>query len=135
MPIEFLDLLDADDDGAWRPWPPDDAAHVDGPAWHATRIDPSFDLTGVRLATGVTVQRHHHNRSLLVLVFAGELTVSWSDEDSDSDSEQHAGLRAGQFCVIDADTEHRLTAGTDGATYLTSWPLEAPELITTWEDA
>ncbi len=133
MPIEFLDLLDADDDGAWRPWSSDDAAHVDGPAWHATRIDPSFDLTGVRLAPGVTVQRHHHNRSLLVLVFAGELTVSWADEESDS--EQGAGLRTGQFCVIDADTVHRLTAGAEGATYLTSWPIVAPDLITTWEHA
>ena len=133
MPIEFLDLLDASDDDAWEPWRPQaDAGEqlVDGEAWESTRIDSSFGLTGVRLAPGTSVQRHRHNRSLLLLVFDGMLELSHLDDDGD---ETTALLRAGQFCVIDADTVHRLGAGPQGVIYLSSWPLEAPDLVTTWE--
>ena len=142
MPIEFLDLLDADD-AAWVPYSPPEGSpaegspvegspgpHLDGEAWQSTRIDPSFGLTGIRLAPGTTVASHRHNRSLLLLVFDGSLEVTHHELDDDPTDETTVSLRAAQFCVIDADTVHRLTAGPDGATYLSSWPLRAPELET-----
>ncbi len=139
MPIEFLDLLDADDAAAWEPWPvAGDPARwrCEGDAWRSTKIDPSFGLTGLRLAPGTTVPPHRHNRSLLVLVFRGTLEVTHRETgDPTASPDETARLRAGQFCVIDAETEHRLTAGPDGTTILTSWPLRAPELVTTWESA
>ena len=141
MPIEFLDLLDADD-AAWVPYSPPEGSgvqgssgpHLDGEAWQSTRIDPSFGLTGIRLAPGTTVASHRHNRSLLLLVFEGSLAVTHHELDDPAD-EATVSLGAAQFCVIDADTVHRLTAGPDGATYLSSWPLRAPELDTTWGPA
>ncbi len=139
MPIEFLDLLDADDAAAWEPWPvADDPGRwrCEGDAWRSTSIDPSFGLTGLRLAPGTTVPPHRHNRSLLVLVFDGSLEVAHREISDDAAAAlpevETASLGAGQFCVVDAETEHRLSAGPDGATILTSWPLRAPELVTTW---
>ena len=140
MPIEFLDLLDADD-AAWVPYSPDAGSpdqgspepRLGGGAWQSTRIDPSFGLTAIRLAPGATVAAHRHNRSLLLLVFEGSLAVTHREVTDEPADEATVDLHAAQFCVIDAETVHRLTAGPDGATYLSSWPLRAPELLTTWE--
>jgi quercetin dioxygenase-like cupin family protein len=147
VPIEFLDLL-APLDAGWEPLSPDTgpratwsdggsladapvdvAATFDGAAWRSTSIDPSFGLTGVRLRGGFTVPAHRHNRSLLLLVFGGAVTVRFAEPDTD---EQEAQVGSGQFCVIEAETVYSLTAVGDGATFLSSWPNEAPELETTW---
>ena len=153
MPIEFLDLL-APLDAGWAPlsfdggapgmrWseggslaeaPVDLAATFDGAAWCSTGIDESFGMNGVRLRAGFVVPRHHHDRALLLQVFGGKLTIRSRELDaagSDVD-EQVDVLRAGQFSVIEADTLCSLSAGPDGVTFLTSWPLREPEGTTTW---
>lgn len=140
MPIEFLDILD--DDG-WVPRSVDPAAP--GALWseggrladspvdvaatfvgrsESTAIDATFGLTGTRLAPGFTVPRHHHDQQVLRIVFGGTVEVRSDDEV--------AQVRAGQFCVVDADTVHSLVAGPDGVTYTESWHLEAPPVKTTW---
>ena len=148
MPIEFLDLLDG---GGWEPLVPSSGpgaiwsgggplaeAPVDvegtfaGAAWRATGIDPTFGLTGVRLREGFRVPRHHHDRALLVIVFGGSLGVAASDGCADGEPQEQADLGPGQFCVIEADTAYSMTAGPEGATFLTSWPQDAHEQVTCW---
>ncbi len=146
VPIEFLDLLaddgwepfvlDAQRDGAtWSEGgtlaeaPVDVAATFDGAVRRATRIDPTFGMTGVRLAPGARVPRHRHDRSLLLLVFGGAVTVEHEDEDGAVAS---AEVGTGRFCVIDEDTPHALVAGLGGATLLASLPQPAEGVATCW---
>lgn len=141
MPIEFFDLLD---DEGWQPRPldPDDGDHrwsdggrladapVDvaatfaGARWVATGIDPTFGLDGIRLRAGFVVPRHHHDQQVLRIVYGGSLALHAGDDV--------ATVRAGEFCTIDADTVHSLTAGPEGVTYTESWHLDASEVVTTW---
>lgn len=143
MPIEFFDLLDVE---GWEPrpldpfdagarWseggsladaPVDVAATFDGARWFATGIDPTFGLDGIRLAAGFAVPRHHHDQQVLRIVVGGSFAVVADDEDGP------ITVAAGQFCVIDPDTVHRIVAGPDGVTYTESWHLEAPDVTTTW---
>lgn len=152
MPIEFLDLLapldagwvpsslDAGDAARWSEGgaladaPVDVAATFAGAAWRSTAIDASFDLTGVRLRGGFTVPRHHHDRALLLQVFGGTLTIRSREVEAlgGPGEDEVVELRAGQFSVIEAGTVCSLTAGSDGVTYLTSWPLREPQGATTW---
>lgn len=115
MPIEFLDILD---DEGWVAESPDDDGRL-----VSTAIDPSFELAGVRLRAGYTVGPQRHDQQVLHIVFGGSFELH-------SDGEI-ASLRAGQFCVIDADTVHSIVAGPDGVTYTESWHLEAPPVQTT----
>ena len=141
MPIEFFDLLG--DDG-WAPFPLDPAASgqrwsdggtladapvdvaatFDGARWHATGLDPTFELNGTRLRAGFTVPRHHHNQQVLRIVFGGRFEVR-TDEATEP-------LGPGQFCVVDTGTAHSIIAGPDGVTYTESWFLEGPDVVTTW---
>ena len=148
MPIEFLDLLDG---GGWEPLSPDPAstgatwseggtlaeapvdvaATFEGSAWRATGIDDSFGLTGVRLAPELRVPLHHHGRALLVIVIGGSLTVDGA-EDGEGVEADRASLEPCRFCVIEEGTPHSLTAGPQGAVFLTSWPQETEEPTTCW---
>lgn len=140
MPIEFLDILDDDgwvarsvdpaapgarwsEGGTLADAPVDVAASFVGRS-ESTAIDPTFALTGIRLAPGFTVPRHHHDQQVLRIVFGGTVEVRSDDEVAE--------VRAGQFCVVDADTVHALVAGPEGVTYTESWHLEAPPVQTTW---
>ena len=151
MPIDFLDLLGG---GGWEPlspgagpgavWseggsladaPVDVAATFDGAMWRATRIDPTFGLTGIRLREDFRVPLHHHDQSLLLIVCGGSIAVATEtgcDAAGADDGPEQAELGAGQFCVIEAGTACSLTAGPDGATFLISWPQGAQERTTCW---
>ena len=151
MPIEFLDLLGG---GGWEPlspdvgpaarWseggslaaaPVDVGATFDGAVWRATRIDPSFGLTGVWLREDVRVPVHHHDQSLLLIVFGGSVTVATEAgcaPDAAVRTFESVQLGGGQFCVIEAGTAYSLTAGPEGATFLTSWPQGAQDRQTCW---
>jgi mannose-6-phosphate isomerase-like protein (cupin superfamily) len=153
VPIEFLDLLAPLDTG-WAPLhvgtgsgdspePPGDGwltsapaavtATLDGVAWRSSGIDASFGLEGIRLGGGAAVPRSSHDRALLLLVFGGAVTVH--SIDADAVDEEHVELRAGQFCVVEADTTFRLAASAEGVTFLTSWPRRPSqqEPVARWE--
>lgn len=115
MPIEFLDILA---DEGWVPESPDDGGRL-----VSTAIDPTFDLKGVRLRAGYEVGPQSHDQQVLRIVFGGSLELRSEGETAE--------VRAGQFCVVDADTVHSLVAGPDGVTYTESWHLEAPPVQTT----
>jgi len=151
VPIEFLDLLGG---GGWEPLPVDVGpaavwseggslaeAPVDveatfrGALWRATDVDPTFGLTGVRVRDGFRIPVHHHDRSLLLIVFGGTLAVDTAagcGPDADVGSFESVDLGDGQYCVLEAGTAFSLTAGPEGVTFLASWPQGAPEPGTCW---
>lgn len=106
--------------------PVDVAATFEGAMWRSTKIDPSFNLIGVKLRGGFTMPRHHQNLRQLVIVFGGELSVD------DGDATRTVG--AGQFFVIGAGMPYTMTAGADGATFVETWPEPVKKLETYWHD-
>ena len=74
--------------------PVDVAATFDGAMWRSTKIDPAFNLIGVKLRAGFTMPRHHQSLRQLVIVFGGELRVEHGGEDRT--------VGPGQFFVISA---------------------------------
>lgn len=143
MAIDHFSLVG--DDG-WTPLivDPADAQHrwvdggplaesqVDVPAtfggamWRSTKIDPAFNLVGLRARADFMVPMRHHNLRQLTIVFGGELEVDAGDA---------AGGRtigAGQFFVTGAGTPYTLAAGADGVTFIETWPSPASTLETYW---
>jgi hypothetical protein len=138
--IDFFDLLGVD---GWVTLAPDplDAAHLwidgrplaeapvdvgatfDGALWQSTKIDPSFNLQGLRSRPGFTVPRRHLNLRLLTIVIGGSLVV------------RDRRVGPGQFFVVGAGTPFSTSAGPEGATYLETWPEPAARLETYWHDA
>ena len=131
VPIEFFNLLD---DEGWEPLPVDQMGPVhfwndgglladapvdvkatfDGAMWRSTRVDRSFNLDGRRCVPNFTVPRHHHNMRALTIVFGGEFTVEW-DEDEQRSSRR---VGSGEFWLSDAGTPYMMTAGPEGVTYV-----------------
>jgi len=114
------------DGGALAAAPVDVAATFEGAMWCSTKIDPAFNLLGVRARAGFVVPMRHHNLRQLTIVFGGELDV----DDGSSDGART--IRAGQFFVVGAGTPYTLTAGRDGVTFVETWPRPAVELETYW---
>ena len=147
MPIKFFNLLD--DDG-WAPLPLDQrspsfswseggsladapvdmTATFDGAMWYSTRLERSFNMTGLRCRPEFTIPRHHHNQRLLVIVFGGELVVEYGEDGQD----EGRRVGPGQFWVVDAGTPYVMTTGPEGATFTESFPLQAGELQTCWHE-
>jgi hypothetical protein len=148
MPIEFINLLDAD---GWMPMPVDQASPTylwdgggllaDAPvdmgatfkdAMFVQRgIDPKFNLNGLRCRPNFTVPRHHHNMDELIVVFGGSFTVEWG-EDGKGGKETFG---PGEFWISDAGTAYMMTAGPEGVTYTEQWPEPSSELRTWWHEA
>ena len=147
VPIEFFNLLD---DEGWEPlrvdqaspahfWndggsladaPVDVEATFDGSMWYSTRVDRSFNLDGRRSAPNFTMPRHHHNMRVLIIVFGGEFTVEW-DDDEQRNSRR---VGSGEFWISDAGTPFTMTAGPEGVTYVETWPEPVAKLETYWHD-
>ena len=148
MAIDYFNLLgDATNAEGWTPmaidsaspsqhWidgsalavaPVDVQATFDGAMWRSTKIDPSFNLIGVKLRAGFTMPRHHQSLRQLVIVFGGELRV-----DLGGDGDRTVG--PGQFFVISAGMPYSLTAGAGGATFIETWPEPVKKLETYWHD-
>jgi hypothetical protein len=147
VPIEFCDLLS---DEEWAPltvdqhaphsfWhaggsladaPVDVSATLDGTMWRSTKVDPSFNAFGVRLAPRFALPRRHHNLRQLVIVFGGHVTVDWGEQGD----EGRESFELGEFWVTDAGTPSSLTAGPDGVVYVESWSAPVDQLETYWHD-
>jgi hypothetical protein len=147
VPIEFCNLLS---DEEWAPltvdqlgpnsfWsaggsladaPVDLTATLDGRIWRSTKVDPSFNAFGIRVAAGTTLPRRHHNLRQLAIVFGGHVTVEWGNEGEEG--RESFGL--GQFWVTDIGTPYTLTTGPDGVVYVESWSEPIDQLETYWHD-
>jgi quercetin dioxygenase-like cupin family protein len=106
--------------------PVDVAATFDGAMWRSTKIDPAFNVIGVKLRGGFTMPRHHQSLRQLVIVFGGDLRVEHGDEERT--------VGPGQFFVISAAMPYTLTAGAEGATFIETWPEPVTKLETYWHD-
>ncbi len=146
MAIDYFNLLgDATNAEGWTPlsidptspqhhWidggplaaaPVDVAATFDGAMWRSTKIDPAFNLIGVRLRAGFTMPTHHQSLRQLVIVFGGELTVEQGGRSGRT-------VGPGQFFVVSAGMPYTLTAGPHGATFVETWPEPVTKLDTYW---
>ena len=152
MPIDFLDLLAGDGwapvrvvpEGSGADWAgggtladaPVDAAATFAAVRRSTGIDPSFGLHGVRLPPSWCGPERRHDQPLLMIVFAGELVVrepsAGEDPDGADGSAPERTVGRGEFCVIDENTVHSISAGPDGATYTECWPQDVDGAGTTW---
>ncbi|MCU1387196.1 MAG: hypothetical protein JWL72_534 [Ilumatobacteraceae bacterium] len=129
MAIDFFNLLD--DDG-WVP-----VERFVGSMWTSTKIDPAFNLVGVRMRADFTVPTRHLNLRQLTIVFGGELTVTSADDgDADTDAGDTMSTRVGpgEFWITPAGTPFSVTAGPDGATFVECWPEPVAGLQTDWHD-
>jgi quercetin dioxygenase-like cupin family protein len=147
MPIDFFNLL-AEEEGwgdmgvnqsspryFWNETaallseaPVDMEATFKGAMYVNSRVDPSFNMNGLRCRPGFTVPRHHHNLRELIIVFGGEFNVA----SGDSDVTRRVG--AGEFWISEAGTPYTMTAGPEGVTYIETWPEPQSGLETTWHD-
>ena len=119
MGIDFFNLLD---DEGWVP------LRFDPAISRSTKIDPSFNLIGLRCPPNATIPTHHHNLRQLVIVFGGELLVEFATDEPDS-----RRVGAGEFFISDAGTPFAVTAGAAGATFTACWPEPVANLRTFWQ--
>jgi mannose-6-phosphate isomerase-like protein (cupin superfamily) len=108
----------------------DVAATFDGAMWRSTKIDPGFNLIGLRARPNFVVPMRHHNLRQLTIVLGGDLVVDAGGRDRDASGPRT--IRAGQFFVTGAGTPYTLTAGSDGVTFVETWPRPVSELETYW---
>lgn len=143
--ITFSDLLDGED---WVPlsldqqnfptyfWhegglladaPVDFAATFDGAMWMSRKPIkiPKFNRNPLRVRSGFTVPRHHHNFDEMILVFQGEYSIQYGDEEP-------VLVAAGDSFISRAGTPYTMTAGPAGVTYIETWPGPVRELETVW---
>lgn len=148
MGIEFFNLLS---DEGWIELPVDQSAPTylwheggllaDAPVdmeqtfkgnmWWSTKVDPSFNLNGLRCAPDFAVPRHHHNLDELIIVFGGAFHVAWGKDGE----EGSRTVGPGEFWISRAGTPYLMTAGPEGVTYVETWPEPMANLETYWHDA
>lgn len=146
MTIDFFNLLD---DEGWYPmpldvqpsylWadggklsdaPVDFAATFDGAMVVSTKIDPEFNMNGLRVRPGFMVPRHHHNLRELIIVFGGEYLIEYGELGH----EESQLVGPGEFFISDPGTPYTMTAGPEGVTYIETWPEPQIHLETYWHD-
>ncbi|PVX63332.1 cupin domain-containing protein [Rhodococcus globerulus] len=148
MALTFGDLVD---DADWIPlgldvapsyfWkdggllidaPVDFAATFGGSMWVTTKPIQvkRFNRNPLRVRPNFTVPRHHHNMDELLFVFAGEYSIEY-EEDGEW---QTVRVRPGEFFLSRAGTAYTMTAGSEGVTYIETWPKPVAELETYWHD-
>lgn len=110
--------------------PIDVEATFAGAMWRSTKVDPTFNLFGLRCRPGFTVPLHHLDMRELIIVFGGELEIEYVD----GDQVEQRRVEAGEFWVSDPGTPFMMTAGADGVTYFGNWPEAVAGLTTTWHD-
>ena len=147
MPIHFFNLLDDQDwhslpvdqtnlkyfwneGGLLADAPVDMSATFDGGMSYTKKIDPEFNMNGLRCSPKFTVPRHHHNLDELIIVFDGEFLI----EHGVPGHEASQRVGPGEFFISDAGTPYMMTAGPEGVTYIETWPQPMAELETYWHD-
>ena len=101
-----------------------------GNMWLSTKVDPAFNINGLRCAPNFAVPRHHHNLDELIIVFAGEFHVTWGENGE----EGSRTIGPGEFWISEAGTPYLMTAGPEGVSYTETWPEPMAKLLTYWHD-
>lgn len=119
-----------DEGGLLADAPVDMAKTFEGNMWLSTTVDGSFNLNGLRCAPNFSVPRHHHNVDEMLFVFAGEYDI----EHYESGEPQTVRVGPGDVFLSRAGTPYTMTAGSEGVTYIETWPKPVRELETYWHD-
>jgi hypothetical protein len=109
---------------------------------YSTKVDPAFNLRGLRCRPGFTIPMRHVNHDQLTIVFGGSVDVEFLDRGESADETGDVSVAAfdirtigvGEFFVVDAGTPFMMTAGPDGVTFIESWREPAATLETHWHD-
>ncbi len=149
MTIDFFDLLS--DDG-WFLMPLEGQQEEPRYFWHeggkladspadfaatfadhmsvSSKVDPAFNMNGLRVTPNFVVPRHHHNLRELIIVLGGEYLIEYGQEGA----EESQRVGPGGFFISEPGTPYTMTAGPEGVTYLETWPEPQIGLETTWYD-
>jgi|ERR1017187_3673991 mannose-6-phosphate isomerase-like protein (cupin superfamily) len=119
-----------DEGGTLADAPVDMAKTFAGQMWIQTRMDPAFNINGLRCAPNFAVPRHHHNLAEMIIVFQGEFHVTWGRDRE----EGSRTVGPGEFWISEAQTPYLMTAGPDGVTYTETWPEPMERLLTWWHN-
>ncbi len=120
------------DGGSLADAPVDFAATFDGAMWVTTKpIDvPRFNRNPLRVRADFTVPRHHHDLDEMLFVLAGEYRI----EHQEGGAKQVVRVGPGEVFLSRAGTPYTMTAGSEGVTYIETWPRPVAELKTYWHD-
>lgn len=89
---------------------------------------PGFNRNPLRNVPNFTVPRHEHNIDETIIVFQGEYTIEFGDEDN-LDS---VVVKPGNFFTSRAGTPYTMTSGPEGVTYIETWGVPVGMLRTVW---
>jgi hypothetical protein len=146
VPIFFYDVTD---DAVWEPldvdqddpnayWvgggflrnaPVDASATFEKAIWASVKVDPSFGWRGRRIRAGFTVPRRHQNMAQLRIVTHGSVDVEHGEDAAVTET-----VGVGAFWTVDADVPFRMTAGSEGVSYLECWDGHLSLVETYWHD-
>lgn len=120
------------DGGLLADAPVDFAATFDGAMWVTAKpIDvAAFNRNPLRVRPNFVVPKHHHNMDELIVVFAGEYVI----EHGEPGHEERQRVGPGEFFISRAGTPYTMFAGSEGVTYIETWPKPVSTLETTWHD-
>lgn len=130
MPLDVLPSYLWAEGGQLADAPVDFEKTFGGNMWVSTRMDPGFNINGLRCSPDFAVPRHHHNLDEMIIVFAGRFHVTWG-EDGEEGSRT---VGPGEFWISEAGTPYLMTAGPEGVSYTETWPEPMAELLTYWHD-
>ncbi|WP_344414138.1 hypothetical protein [Pseudonocardia ailaonensis] len=131
MPLTLQDsYLWVETDGLLADAPVDFAKTFGTNMTVSTRVDPAFNINGLRCTPNFAVPKHHHNMDELIIVFGGSFTVTWEEDGQ----EQSRTIGPGEFWISRAGTAYQMTAGPDGVSYTETWPESQVNLRTWWYD-
>lgn len=110
--------------------PVDFAATFDGAMWMTRKPIRifKFNRNPLRVRANFVVPRHHHSLDEMVIVLAGEYTITYGDAG------ESMRIGPGEYFISRAGTPYTMTAGAEGVTYIETWPAPLPSLLTYWHE-
>jgi len=89
---------------------------------------PGFNRNPLRNVPNFTVPRHEHNIDETIIVFQGEYSIEFGDEDN----LETVVVKPGCFFTSRAGTPYTMTSGPEGVTYIETWGVSVKLLKTVW---
>ncbi|MBB3665618.1 hypothetical protein FB384_004576 [Prauserella sediminis] len=145
-------FFDAADDAGWEPlevdqddpnayWasggflrdaPVDARATFEKAIAVSTSVAPGFKWRGRRIRAGFAVPTRHQNMRQLRIVTRGSLQVEYTPQDASTPRAEI--VEAGGFWTVEAGQPYRMTAGSDGVSYMECWDGDPSLVETYWYD-
>ncbi|MCD4524207.1 hypothetical protein [Nocardioides sp. cx-173] len=91
---------------------------------------PAFNRNVLRVVPNFMVPRHEHNIDETLVVFQGEYSIEYGEDDA----LQTVVIGPGDIFTSRAGTPYTMTAGPEGVTYIETWGVPVTMLKTIWYD-